>query len=135
MTIGSIVSIVFGGIVLIGGVLGAAYALSGGEKEVGIGVLVVALILAAGLIITPCVYSSTEAGKRALKDQQSNFNNGIERVVKVYDVSGELIEQYEGKFDIEVSNKSGTPYVLFDDGQGKRHIIYYTTGTIIVDEK
>ena len=135
MTIGSIISIVIGGLVLIGGIILSAYMFNDGETGVGAGILIISIVLAAALIITPCVYSNTEVGKRALKDQQSNFNNGIEREVKVYDVSGELIEQYEGKFDIEVSNKSGTPYVLFDDEQGKRHIIYYTTGTIIVDEK
>ena len=74
---------------------------------------------------------NTEAGARALKDQQSNFNAGIERVVKVYDVNGELIEQYEGRFDVETTSS----YVLFDDENNKRHMIYYTTGTIIIDEK
>lgn len=67
-----------------------------------------------------------------MKDQQSNLNGGIERVVSVYDIDGDLIVQYSGKFDIETDRES---YILFDDEQGKRHIIYYTTGTIIVDEK
>ena len=76
--------------------------------------------------------SNSASGQRALKDQQSNLNGGIERVVSVYDINGDLIEQYEGKFDIETDKES---YILFDDENGKRHIIYYTTGTIIVDEK
>ena len=135
MTIGAIVSIVFGVVFLIGGLALGIYIISDGSTGAGITTIVIALLLAAALIITPFVYMGTETGKRALKDQKSNFNNGIERIVKVYDVSGELIEQYEGKFDIEVSNSSGTPYIVFDDDKGKRHIIYYTTGTIIVDEK
>lgn len=135
MTIGAIISIVFGAIVLIGGVIFSICLFNDLETGAGIMFLIVSVVLAATLIISPFVYMKTETGKRALKDQQSNFNNGIERIVNVYDVSGELIKQYEGKFDIEVSNSSGTPYIVFDDDKGKRHIIYYTTGTIIVDEK
>lgn len=75
--------------------------------------------------------SNSESGRRALKDQQSNLQGGIERTVSVYDVNGELIKQYSGKFDIETDRDS---YILFDDEKGNRHIVYYTTGTIIVDE-
>lgn len=135
MTIGGIISILVGVVVLVLGIALGAMAISGDEGGVGITLIVIALVIAAIMIISPIVYMKTESGKRALKDQQSNFNNGIDRIVKVYDVSGEIIEQYEGKFDIEVSNSSGTPYIVFDDEKGKRHIIYYTTGTIIVDEK
>ena len=74
----------------------------------------------------------SESGRRALKDQQSDLNGGIERTVSVYDINGDLIEQYTGRFDIETDRES---YILFDDEAGKRHIIYYTTGTVIVDEK
>lgn len=72
----------------------------------------------------------TESGKRAYKDQQSNINGGIYREVKVYDIEGDLMAEYSGKFDVETTPE----YVLFDDENGNRHIIYYTTGTIIIDE-
>lgn len=74
---------------------------------------------------------NSESGRRALKDQQSNLNGGIERTVSVYDINGDLIEQYTGRFDIETDRES---YILFDDEAGKRHMIYYTTGTVIIDE-
>lgn len=135
MTIGAMISIVFGAIVLIGGVIFSICLFNDLETGTGIMFLIVSVVIATVFIISPFVYMKTETGKRALKDLQSDFNNGIERIVYVYDVSGELIKQYEGKFDIEVSNSSGTPYIVFDDDKGKRHIIYYTTGTIIVDEK
>jgi hypothetical protein len=135
MTIGCIVLICFSALVLIGGLPFGIWLIKEEDWGVGIITTILTVLLAAALIIGPFVYMKTETGKRALKDQQSNFNNGIERVVKVYDVSGELIEQYEGKFDIETSNVNNTPYIVFDDENGKRHIIYYTTGTIIVDEK
>ena len=50
----------------------------------------------------------------------------------VYDVNGKLIEKYEGKFDVETDHDN---YILFDDEEGRRHIIFYKTGTVIVDEK
>ena len=76
-------------------------------------------------------FNNTATGRRAYKSQKSNFNNGIERVVRVYDVNGQLITEYDGKFDITYDNDR----ILFDDQNGKRHIIYYPTGTVTVDEK
>ena len=131
MTIGSIISLVIGGIVLLVGIGVAIWGFIEQDTGVAIGVLIFAIVLGAILIVSPIVYMNTEAGARALKDQQSNFNAGIERVVKVYDVNGKLIEQYEGRFDVETTSN----YVLFDDENNKRHMIYYTTGTIIIDEK
>lgn len=85
------------------------------------------IVLLAGMLF---YYNGTAAGGRAFKSQQSNFNKGIERVVKVYDVNGKLIQEYDGKFDIEYDDDR----IVFDDENNKRHIIYYPTGTIIIDE-
>ena len=76
-------------------------------------------------------FNNTAAGSRALKTQQSSLNNGIERTVRVYDVNGQLIQQYEGKFDVDYDDNR----IIFDDEHSKRHIIYYPTGTVIIDEK
>ena len=76
-------------------------------------------------------YNNTASGKRAFKSQESNFKDGIERTVKVYDVNGQLITEYDGKFDITYDNDR----ILFDDEKGKRHVIYYPTGTVIIDER
>lgn len=131
MTIGSIIFIVIGVIVLIVGVGLAIGAFTEDEKGLGIGTLIVSLILAATCIVAPIIYMQTEAGQRALKDQKSNFGDGIERTVTVYDINGEIIEQYSGKFDVETTSE----YIIFDDENDKRHMIYYTTGTVIIDEK
>lgn len=85
------------------------------------------IVLLAGMLF---YYNGTAAGGRAFKSQQSNFNKGIERTVKVYDVNGKLIQEYDGKFDIEYDDDR----IVFDDENNKRHIIYYPTGTIIIDE-
>lgn len=76
-------------------------------------------------------YQKTAKGQRAVKTQQSNFSNGIEREVKVYDVNGKLVAYYDGKFDITYDDDR----ILFDDENGKRHIVYYPTGTVVIDER
>lgn len=95
---------------------------------VAIGVTVI--LLAATWIFPIWFYSNTEAGKRAMKTQDSNFNNGIEREVIVYDMDGDIIQTYTGKFDIEYEDER----ILFDDENGLRHVIYFKTGTVIVNE-
>lgn len=101
---------------------------SSGLKIGGIATIIIALIICGAFI---WYRSNSESGQRALKDQQSDLNGGIERTVRVFDINGELIEEYTGKFDIETDK---TSYILFDDENGNRHMIYYTTGTIIIDE-
>ena len=94
------------------------------------GLISVVLIAAIGIGMH-WYYNNTADGKRAFKSQESNFGDGIERTVKVYDVDGELITEYDGKFDITYDDDR----ILFDDENGKRHIIYYPTGTVVIDEK
>ena len=101
------------------------------KKGISIGVTLAGLLIIIGSwAIGLWYYNGTEAGKRALKTQESNFNGGIKRRVTVYDVEGDMIAEYEGKFDIEYDDDR----ILFDDEQGLRHIIYYPTGNVIIDE-
>lgn len=65
-------------------------------------------------------FQNTASGQRALTDQKSNFNNGIERVITVYTADGKVIAQYEGRIDIE-GNDGG--YVVFDY-EGHRYTYY-----------
>ncbi len=95
--------------------------------NVVIGTIVVAIII----IASSFYLTSTEGGKRFIKDFTSDVSGGIPRHVKVYDINGELIEEYKGTFDIETTNDN---YILFDDENNLRHIIYFTTGTVIIDE-
>lgn len=63
---------------------------------------------------------STASGQRALLDQKSELNNGIERTITVYTANGEVIARYKGKIDLE-ANEGG--YIKFDY-KGKRYIYY-----------
>ena len=97
----------------------------------------IAIIAAMVLIISVFFgmrwyFHSTESGKRAIKTQESNFEGGIKRSVKVYDAIGNLLQEYEGKFDVDFNGDEQR--ILFDDEKGQRHVIYFKTGTIIVEE-
>lgn len=90
------------------------------------------IILVIGLYaVLNWYYSKTASGLRAMKSQESNFTNGIEREVTVYDVNGKVIKRYDGRFDVDYDDNR----IIFDDENGKRHVIYYPTGTVIIDEK
>lgn len=133
MTIASIVGIIIIGIcgLALTGLLfwGATQEQTGGYAIGAAVTFVLTLCLCFGIA---WYQTNTEAGKRALKDEQSNLHGGITRTVEVYDVNGQMIKTYEGRFDIETDKDN---YILFDDEDGNRHIIYFTTGTIIIDEK
>lgn len=113
-------------------VIGIAIFLSVDKTITKITSIVITTILTIGLVIgTIWYYTSTESGKRAWKDFQSNVDNGIERIVIIYDINGNEIKRYEGKFDVSYDSNR----IKFDDENGKRHVVYYTTGTVVIDEK
>ena len=94
-------------------------------------IMIITFVLLIGIASGMCwYYQNTESGKRAVKDQESNFSGGIARRVNVYDMEGDLLASYEGTFDVEMSDTR----ILFDDDNGDRHIIYFTTGTVTIDE-
>lgn len=89
-------------------------------------------IILSGIVLGIMLFyfNNTASGKRAFKSQESNFNNGIERSVEVYDATGNLLKTYSGKFDVDYDDNR----IIFDDENNKRHVIYYPTGTVIIDE-
>nr|DAE23821.1 MAG TPA: protein of unknown function (DUF5052) [Siphoviridae sp. ct9lR64] len=65
-------------------------------------------------------FTSTASGKRAMIDQRSELNNGLNRVVTIYTADGNILAEYKGNIDIE-ANDGG--YVIFDY-DGKRYMYY-----------
>lgn len=132
MTIGAIIGICVIGLIGLGCAI-FAFVVAHHDKNIAaliIGAIIIIITIAVCVLIGWWNLNSA-SGRRAYKDQESNLNGGIERIVTVYDINGDIIETYKGKFDIETDRES---YILFDDEHGLRHIIYYTTGTITVDE-
>lgn len=131
MTIGGwIVFVVLAIVIVMLCILLGAFAGEGKGAVVG---LVVAIPLIIGLYAgMHWYYTNTEDGKRAFKTQESNFNGGIRRHVSVYDAVGNLLQEWDGTFDVDFSGDEQR--ILFDDENGFRHVIYFKTGTVIVEE-
>ena len=76
---------------------------------------------------------NTAAGARALKDQQSNLSNGLNREITVVAEDGREIFYYKGKCDIETDHDDN--YILFEGEDGLRRMIYYgITDTVLIME-
>lgn len=71
--------------------------------------------------------STSESGKRVLKEQQSDLNGGLQRTVAFYSYDGEEIKSWTGKFDVSSSETE-----TYFDIDGKRVIIH---GGIVVNEE
>ena len=98
----------------------------------GIAAIVIGLAAAVG---TAFWLYGTEAGARAQKSFQSSTGGGLTRVVTVYDMEGDEIKRYEGKFDVDANEQR----IIFDmpqpDGSYKRVQIWSSTGTVTIEEK
>lgn len=66
--------------------------------------------------------------RRELKSIKSDFGNGLNRTVTVYDYNGKKIKSWNGKFDVSESENE----VYFDNEDGKRVIIH---GGIVINEE
>lgn len=106
--------------------IGIAYSVD----RVWVGVILGTLLTIAIFAAFQFYFGHTEAGARAIKTEQSNLCGGIDRTVEVYDATGNLIKTYHGKFDVDYDDNR----IVFDDENNMRHVIYYPTGTVIIDE-
>lgn len=88
------------------------------------------LIFASAVVATVLLSTGCADLERSMKDWDSNVNGGLDRTLVVYDYNGDVLKEYEGKMDIQVSPSNDK--VLFDL-DGKRHII--RGGIVIIDEK
>ena len=106
----------------------------GYERKSKIIALVIEIVLMIAIVGGCAIYNTrTESGKRHLKTWESETTGGIDRTITVYDIEGEEIAKYQGRFDIEESSQEGVVKIKFDC-DGKRHIIYAQTGTVLIDE-
>lgn len=102
------------------------------DPKLGVITLLVVLLVWAGAFIAfKWYYGSTASGMRAMKDQQSNLNQGLNREITITAEDGREIYHYTGKCDIETQDR----YILFEGEDGLRRTIYWgITDTIIIEE-
>lgn len=87
-------------------------------------ILLFVILISLGFLI-----GCTANQQRGLKTIESNWSGGLDRVVILYDYSGNEIQRWEGKIDLQVSEEGG--HVIFDQ-DGKRTVI---AGGILVSEE
>lgn len=102
------------------------------NPKTGVIALLIFLLVWLGLLFGfKWYYGSTASGMRALKDQQSNLNLGLNRQITITAEDGREIYHYQGKCDIETQDR----YILFEGEDGLRRTIYWgITDTIIIEE-
>lgn len=102
------------------------------NPKTGVIALLIFLLVWLGLLFGfKWYYGSTASGARALKDQQSNLNLGLNRQITITAEDGREIYHYQGKCDIETQDR----YILFEGEDGLRRTIYWgITDTIIIEE-
>lgn len=130
MTIGFWVTAII--VAVVGVVLGIMVGISDYEWGKAFGIIVAGFVI-AGLILGGGYWycNNTAGGARAMKDQQSELHNGLNREITITAEDGRQIFYYKGKCDIETNGN----YILFEDEQGLRQMIYWgITDTIIISE-
>lgn len=130
MTIGFWVTAII--IAVVGVVLGITVGISDYEWGKAFGIIVAGFVI-AGLILGGGYWycNNTAGGARAMKDQQSELHNGLNREITITAEDGRQIFYYKGKCDIETNGN----YILFEDEQGLRQMIYWgVQDTIIISE-
>ena len=128
MTVGAIILLIILG--TIGIIISIAFLVD--DPKLGIIALLVCILVWLGAFFgLKWYYGSTASGARALKDQQSNLNLGLNREITITTEDGREIYHYKGKCDIETQDQ----YILFEDEDDLRRTIYWSiTDTIIIEE-
>lgn len=134
MTIGYIITVVFIGLVGIGiSFWIASESYNDYGKVLGIGLLITALVVVLFLVGGSWYFNNTAEGARALKEQQSNLNNGLNREITIIAADGREVFHYKGRCDIETDHEDN--YILFEGEDGLRRMIYYgVTDTVLILE-
>lgn len=83
-------------------------------------VMIVAGVVVALLIIGAIIFFSRSSTQRSLKDFESEYSGGLDRIVNVYSYDGKKLASYEGRIDV-AENVNGT--VKFEL-KGRRYIYY-----------
>lgn len=72
----------------------------------------------------------SEAWNRNMKEWQSNHGGGLSRKMVIYSENGEILAEYDGKFDISYSDGR---IKFLQDGK-MRNIYIGNSATVIVEE-
>ena len=86
-------------------------------KKAGI---IAAVVVVAILVIAGIIFFTRSSTQRSIKDFQSEYTGGLNRIVNVYSHDGKQIATYEGKVDIAERSDTVVKFQI----RGKRYIYY-----------
>ena len=89
--------------------------------------IIIGAVLLAILILAGFIYFSRSSTQRSIKDFQSEYTGGLNRIVNVYSHDGDKIATYEGKIDIAERSDTVVKFQL----KGKRYIYYNAVVEVI----
>lgn len=95
-------------------------------KKAAIGATIVTLI---ALGVSFGIKTQTESFQRQMRTINSDYAGGIERTVTVYSQTGEKIDEWHGKFDVESDGDSNE--VMFDSEDGR---VIIEGGIVVIEE-
>ena len=123
---------IFIGIVALAGIVTAIhFGFSEGEPALSISTICITLVICLISFFGIRWYNTnTAAGSRAVKDYQSNMQNGIERSLRVIADDGMIVYEREGKFDVEIHDN----YIVFDENHIRTFLYRSYTSTLIIEE-
>ena len=99
----------------------------------------IALVLATTIALAGC--SNSDIERQKLKNE-SEYNYGVQRTVKVYSTTGELVEEWHGCIDVDYaydsSNNGGVgntriDLVFFDGQEAVDRIVISGNAIVVVD--
>ena len=88
----------------------------------------ISILTTASILLALFSFTGCASCERELKSCQSEFNGGLDRIVKVYNLNGEIMATYEGRIDLATEDGC----VQFEYN-GKR-IIWYNAIVEIVEK-
>lgn len=89
-------------------------------KNIIIGTLIV-------IVLIILLVANSASFQRGLKSIKSNYSDGLDRTVTVYDYNGDKIKSWNGRFDVSSSENE-----VYFDIDNKRVIIH---GGIVINEE
>lgn len=89
------------------------------DKAKKIGLIVLAVVVAV-LVLAGIIFFVRSSTQRTIKDIQSEYTGGLNRIVNVYSYDGKKIASYDGKIDVAQSSGGIVKFQL----KGKRYIYY-----------
>ena len=86
-------------------------------------------IIIVAMAIMLMFATSCASLKRDMKDLESNFGDGLDRIVTVYTADGEVLKTYEGKIDLAPTEGG----IVKFDLNGQR-IMYYNCYVEVIEK-